>query len=258
MSTVDRKRRLGPANAIPLCFPAEKKAVEETNTEQDKLFLQLSNVPTAAGSSFIQSGNNILLASVYGPRPSFKRTFNTKAVLKVTFHSSPFLSTRQSMQYGNMNKTIDNTTEPEYQIIDSVINSTLETACANLILLDQYPKSTIDIFVNLINTDHKTKFIDLLPLIHNAVNLALVDSGIALKNFPTAVTTKNNVFVNAIHSNVYNSDNDKDLENEELLAFYIPHLEIENDTEIQENIKSAIIEARSLRSELSHFCFNKL
>jgi ribonuclease PH len=269
MSVVDRKRRNGPSNAIPLYFPPSKNKVihttidnndnqEKEKKEDEKLFIQLSNIPTATGSSFIQSGNNILLASVYGPRPSFKRTFNDKAIIKISFHSSPFLSTRQSIKFGNINKSIDNNIDPEYQIIDSVINSTLETACSNLILLKNYPKSTIDIFVNLINTDNKTKFINLLPLIHNAVNLALIDSGIALKNFPTAVVTNQNVFINSIHSNSYNSDNYEDLANEELLTFYIPNLEIENETQIKNNFDDAIIQARSLRLELSQFCFNKL
>lgn len=259
MNTIDRRRRIGPPNAVPLYFPAQPSKVVEKSSKDEKLFIQVNNIPTATGSSFIQSGNNILLASVYGPRPSFKRTFNDKAVLKVTFHSSPFLTTRNDPYNNNFNARKSETeVDPDFQIIDSVVLSTLETACANLIVLDQYPKSNIEIFVNLINTDNKTTFIQLLPLIHNSVNLALVDSGIALKNFPTACVTKDNVFINSIHSNVYSSDFEKDLENEELLALYVPKLNIDNETHLKDCFKEAIKDTRELRAELSQFFFQKL
>lgn len=267
MSITDRRRRLGPSTAIPLYFPSiqddtiikdgelELKEKHET-VKNNKLFIQMSNIPTATGSSFLQSGNNLILASVYGPRPSFKRTFNSKAVLKINFHTSPFLSSR--ITNNNNNTNLQSNIEPKYQIIDSVISSTLETACANLILLDQYPKSTIDIFVNLINTDNSTTFIQLLALIHNAVNIALVDSGIAIKNFPTAVVSNENIFINSIHSNIYNSDQNLDIQNEELLTFYIQKLESDNGDDIQASFNNAITDARLLRGELSQFCYNKL
>lgn len=269
MSTgIDRRRRTGPSNATPLYFPpceiTEKKSIVTDN----KLFAQLSNIPTATGSSFIQSGNNILLASVYGPRPSFKKAFNSKAVVKITFHSSPFLLTRQSMNNFSLNKVSENiVVDPEYLISDSIILSTLETACNNLIILDNYPKSSIDIFVNLINTDNKTKFIELLPLIHNAVNLALVDSGIAIKNFPAAAVSSKNIFVNSIHSSTYSSNNDDDLNNEDLLTFYIPKYEDNNNNNDNDGIyeddllisfKEAIKTAKELRSELSQLCIDQL
>lgn len=248
MNTIDRRRRLGPSNAISLNFPIDS-TIQDTSSstlEQDKLFIQLSNIPTSTGSSFIQSGNNILLSSVYGPRPSFKRTFNSQAVVKISFHSSSYLLTNQD--------DIDS----EYKIIESVILSTLETSCSNLILLDNYPKSTIDIFINLINIDYKTKFLNILSLIHNSVNLALIDSGIALKNFPTSIVTNDNIFINSIHSNVYNLDSTEDLQNEELLTFYIPKLPDDGLINIEDSFNNAIVNVRSLRSELSQFCSTKL
>mgnify|MGYP003365230354 CR=1 FL=1 len=260
MNAIDRRRRLGPATAIPLTFPsAEVKLSQETEKKDSKLFIQLSNIPTATGSSFIQSGNNLLLASVYGPRPSFKRTFNSKAVLKITFHSSPFLSSSQATGNDSNNSSSGKKhVGDEFQIVNSVISSTLETACSNLILLDNYPKSTIDIFVNLISTDTATKFTELLPLIHNAVNLALVDSGIAIKGFPSAIISENNIFINSIHSDTYDQDQHEDLENEELLTFYIPHLPSNDEKEFKLLLSDAIGQSRSLRSELSQFCCDKL
>lgn len=247
MITIDRRRRLGPANVIPLTFSTTTDK-ESDYLQTQKLFIKLSNIPTAAGSSFIQSGNNLLLSSVYGPRPSFKRTFNSKAVVKITFQASPFLSTVNSL-----NKTTE--VELPYQITESTILSTLETACSNLILLDKYPKSTIDIFVNLINTDHQTKFIDLLSLIHNSVNMALINSGIALKNFPTAFVYESSIFINSIHSSVYNEDPETDLQNEELLALYIPN---SASAELNKSLDSAVRQLRQLRAELNQFCLASL
>lgn len=244
MSAIDRRRRLGPANAIPLEFSPIIKTEESKTTaleKKEKLFVEISNIPTATGSSFIQSSSTLLLASVYGPRPSFKRTFNPNAVVKINFHKSPYLS-----------KTSEN------KIIESVIISTLETSILNLINLQQYPKSTIDIFVNLINIDENITFIELLKLIHNSVNLAIIDSGISIKNFPTAGIS-DNVFVNCIHSSTYDSDKFKDLANENLLAFYIPKIEEDFDNEkIQLYLDNAIGDAKSLRNELQQFCYNKL
>lgn len=260
MNVIDRRRRLGPATAIPLNFPSTGvKPSQETEKRDRKLFIQLSNIPTATGSSFIQSGNNLLLASVYGPRPSFKRTFNSKAVLKITFHSSPFLSSSQTTSNdSNSNSSSKAHVDDEFQIVNSVISSTLETACSNLIFLDKYPKSTIDIFVNLISTDTTTKFIELLPLIHNAVNLALVDSGIAIKGFPSAVISDDKIFINSIHSDTYDQDQQADVENEELLTFYIPKLQGDNEQTFKLSLFNAISQSRSLRSELSQFCCEKL
>lgn len=261
MNVIDRRRRLGPATAIPLNFPStEVKPSQETEKRDRKLFIQLSNIPTATGSSFIQSGNNLLLASVYGPRPSFKRTFNSKAVLKITFHSSPFLSSSQTTSNDSNSSSSSSKAhvDDEFQIVNSVISSTLETACSNLIFLDKYPKSTIDIFVNLISTDTTTKFIELLPLIHNAVNLALVDSGIAIKGFPSAVISDDKIFINSIHSDTYDQDQQADLENEELLTFYIPKLQGDNEQTFKLSLSNAISQSRSLRSELSQFCCEKL
>lgn len=247
MSVIDRRRRLGPPNVVPLTFPTpEVNEVEPS--QKENLFIKLSNIPTSTGSSFIQSGNNIVLSSVYGPRPSFKRTFNSKAVVKITFYASPFLST-----INNVNETTE--ADPEYQVIESTVLSTLETACANMILLERYPKSTVDIFVNLINTDHRTKFIDLLSLIHNSVNMALIDSGIALKNFPTACVFENSIFINSIHSNVYNEDVETDLENEEILALYIPH---SSNANLNKSLNSAIRKLRELRAELNQFCLENV
>lgn len=273
MNVIDRRRRLGPSTAIPLKFPSvdetpDSKQDSTNNESQERLFIKLSNIPTATGSSYIQSGNNILLASVYGPRPSFKRTFNNKAVLKITFQSSPFLSTsnseynnNNSNNNNNNNKTNDINIDPEYNIVNSVILSTLETACSNLILLDQYPKSTIDIFINLINTDSSTKFIELLSLIHNAVNLALIDSGMSIKNFPSSVVN-NGIFINSIHSDTYTDKENEDLENEELLTFYIPKSSNTDnnlfDVNFQNSLSDTIKKSRELRAELSQFCFSSL
>lgn len=263
MNVIDRRRRLGPSDAIPLTFSSKKITSSESSSKNEKkLFIQLSNIPTATGSAFIQSGNNLLLASIYGPRPSFKRAFNSKALLKITFHSSPFLSSTQdndnSGNSGSSRGQSKITVEEDFQIINSVISSTLETACSNLILLDHYPKSTIDIFVNLISTDSSTKFIELLPIIHNAVNLALIDSGIAVKNFPSAVVSDDGVFINSVHSDTYTQDQRADLENEELLTFYIPKLKSDNEQDFRLSLSNAIEKSRALRSELSQFCYSKL
>lgn len=245
--SVDRRRRLGPSTAIPLKFaPLEANNDNELNNEDkqsDKLFIQLSNIPTASGSSFIQSSSTLILSSVYGPRPSFKKTFNSNAIVKINFSKSNFL--------------IDDSNK----IIESVILSTLETSILNLINLKEYPKSTIDIFVNLINYDNSISFLQLLKLIHNSVNLAIIDSGISIINFPTAGIS-NNTFVNCIHSDNYNSNNQLDIKNESLLSLYISNKETATETDnikdFQNDLNNAINDAKSLRTELSQFCFNKL
>lgn len=228
MNTVDRRRRLPPTTSFALKFDTQESDndVETTNKPNaSPLFIQLSPIPTAIGSSHLQSGQTIISCSVYAPRPSFTKTFESQAQVKITVHSTPFINIT----------------------FESSIYSTLETSLNNLILLENYPKSNIDIFVNVLSLGDCSN-IELLALIHNATNLAIVDSGIGIKNMPACGISKSgNCLVNCIHSKVFSQNDDET--NEELLVLHSISGNLDD-------LQSAINDARSLRSEFANLCIN--
>lgn len=240
MNVVDRRRRLPPSSAFPLVFQTEQQSSEEETTpkESPNLAINLSHIPTAIGSCYIQNSQNIISVSVYGPRPSFTKEFNSQANLNISIHSNPFIN-------------LDNV------INKSTISSTTLTAFSNLILLDRYPKSNIDIFINIISIDSNISEINLLALIHNTVNLAVIDSGIAIKNTPACGVFNSNgskILVNSIHSNDYSNDSIDNTQNEEILLLYCPTL----DADFSSSLNSALIDAKNLRSEFSKFLLDSL
>lgn len=242
MNIVDRRRKLPPSSAFPLIFDINKPENDNGEitqvTESPTLSINLSHIPTAIGSCYLQNKQNIISVSIYGPRPSFTKEFNSQANLNISIHSNPFIN-------------LDNI------INTSTINSTCQTAFSNLILLGNYPKSNIDIFINIISIDSNVSEINLLSLIHNATNLALSDSGIAIKNTPacgTFISNGSKILVNSIHSNNYSNDSIENTENEEILLLYCPKL----DTDFTSSLNSALIDARNLRFEFSNFLLNSL
>lgn len=242
MNVVDRRRRLPPSSSFPLVFDKDTDVngpnPVEKRPETADLRINLSHIPTAIGSCYLQNAQNVVSVAVYGPRPSFTKEFNAQANLNISINANPFLS------------------------LDSIVNastidSTTHTAFSNLILLDRYPKSNIDVFVNVLSVDSNVSEITLLALIHNAINLAVVDSGIAIKNTPACgVFTANGskILVNSIHSNNYTNDTIENTANEEILALYCPSL----DTDFDATLSAALVDARNLRSEFSQFLLNSL
>jgi len=170
MSTIDRRRILGPSNAKPLIFaPLSKEDKHKTEIDSIKeddiksqisrTFIKTGLITNANGSSFIEVDGNIISVSVYGPRP-IRGSFVEKTTLSVNLEDSTGLFSDL------LNKKFCSYIENNFL---SVINSL------------KYPKSGIDIFINIISIQNVEKlYLKVLSLVSDATTLALINANIEI------------------------------------------------------------------------------
>ncbi len=117
----------------------------------------------ASGSAYIEVGASKVVCAVYGPKQQTKNILHDSAKLFCDFKFAPFaLSKRKSYQR--------DATEVEYSQI-------MQQALAPSIRLELLPKSTIDVFVTVLQADGQAAA---LATAITCASLALVDSGIEL------------------------------------------------------------------------------
>jgi exosome complex component RRP41 len=119
----------------------------------------------AEGSAIFKFGDTYALSAVYGPRTMHPRHMQNpqRAVLKCRYSMAPF-STNERIRPGNSRRSTE---------ISKVINEAL----SNVIFFDDYPKTSIDVFVEILQADASTRVAGL-----NAASMALVEAGIPIKD----------------------------------------------------------------------------
>ena len=124
----------------------------------------------ADGSCYLEMGNNKIMAAVYGPRELHPRHLQdpNKAIIRYRYNMAPF-SVEERKRPGPDRRSIE---------ISKVSREALEP----VIMRELYPRSTIDIFVEVLQADAGTRTACL-----NAASVALVDAGVAMKGMVTAV-----------------------------------------------------------------------
>lgn len=168
-NTIDRRRLLGPSNAKPLNFApiTEGKAENKVDIEKEddieaqisRTFIKTGLITNANGSAFLELDGNIISVSVYGPRP-IRGSFVEKTTLSVNLEDSTDLFSDQ------LNKKFCNFIENNFL---SVIN------------LSKYPKSGIDIFINIISVqDVDNLYLKTLSLVSDVTTLAIINAGIEI------------------------------------------------------------------------------
>ncbi len=132
--------------------------------------MEIGVLKNADGSSLIQVGNTKILAAVYGPREMHPRhlALPNRAALRVRYHMTPF-STDERKNPAPSRREIE---------ISKVIREALEST----ILVEEFPRSSIDIFMEVIQADAGTRLASLM-----AASLAVVDAGIPVKDLIAAV-----------------------------------------------------------------------
>ncbi len=124
----------------------------------------------ADGSCYLEMGNNKIMAAVYGPRELHPRHLQdpNKAIIRYRYNMAPF-SVEERKRPGPDRRSVE---------ISKVSREALEP----VIIRELYPRSTIDIFVEVLQADAGTRTACI-----NAASVALVDAGIAMKGMVTAV-----------------------------------------------------------------------
>ncbi len=122
------------------------------------------------GSAYIEMGKTKIYAAVYGPREAHPRHLAQphKAILNCRYHMASF-SVEQRKAPGMTRREVE---------LSKVIREALES----VVLLEEFPRSAIDIFIEVIQADAGTRTAGL-----DAAAVALADAGIPMLDLCSAV-----------------------------------------------------------------------
>lgn len=131
--------------------------------------IQVGILKNADGSAYIEQGRSKILAAVYGPRELHPRhlALPDKAALRCRYHMAPF-STEVRKSPAPSRREIE---------ISKVIREALEY----VVFSELYPRSAIDIFIEVVQSDGGTRCTGL-----TAAALALADAGMPMRDLVAA------------------------------------------------------------------------
>ncbi|KAK9757862.1 hypothetical protein RND81_01G191200 [Saponaria officinalis] len=138
--------------------------------EMRQLRAEIGTISRADGSAVFEMGNTKVIAAVYGPREVENKSqqMTDKALVRCEYTMANFSTgDRVRKPKGDRRSTE----------ISMVIRQTME-AC---ILLEKFPRSQIDIFVQVLQADGGTRSACI-----NAATLALADAGIPMRDLVTS------------------------------------------------------------------------
>ncbi len=134
--------------------------------------IEANVLKNAAGSAYIEWGNNKIMAAVYGPSEALpKHTSNPeRAVIKCRYQMAPFSSLEEHGRSGPNRRSIE---------ISKVIKEVFE----NAIITENFPGSEINIYVEVLQGDGGTRAAGV-----TAAAVAVAASGIPMTDLPYGVS----------------------------------------------------------------------
>jgi len=119
----------------------------------------------ADGSAIFKFGDTYALSAVFGPKTMHPKHLQDpqKAFLRCKYAMAPFATTERGRP-GVSRRSVE---------ISKVINEAL----SNVIFFEDYPKTAIDVFVEILQANASTRCAGL-----NAASLALAEAGVSMKN----------------------------------------------------------------------------
>jgi len=131
--------------------------------------LEVGILDKADGSAYVEQGKNRILAAVYGPREAHPKhiALPDRAVVRCRYHMAPF-STEERKSPAPSRREME---------LSKVIREALEPA----ILSENYPRTTIDIFIEVLQSDGGSRCAAI-----TGASLALADAGIPMKSLVSA------------------------------------------------------------------------
>jgi exosome complex component RRP41 len=133
------------------------------------LKIEVGVLSNADGSAYIQQGKNKILAAVYGPKELHPKhlALPDRTVLRCRYHMAPF-SVQERKSPAPSRREIE---------LSKVIREALEPS----IFLEYYPRTAIDIFIEVLQADGGTRCSSI-----TAASLALADAGIPMRDLVAA------------------------------------------------------------------------
>ena len=127
--------------------------------------IEVGVLERADGSTYLEFGGNKILAAVYGPRESHIRRLlepNT-GVIRCRYNMAPF--------------SVDDRKRPGPDRRSSEISKITADALRPALMLENYPRSMVDVFIEVIEAEGGTRCAGI-----TAASVALVDAGVPMKD----------------------------------------------------------------------------
>jgi exosome complex component RRP41 len=123
----------------------------------------------AEGSCYLEWGGNKVLAAVYGPREAIPRhTQNPlRAIVNARYNMAAF--------------SVDDRKRPGPDRRSREISKVISEALENVIILENFPRASIDVNIEVIDAEAGTRCAGL-----TAAAVALVDAGIPMRDIPVS------------------------------------------------------------------------
>jgi exosome complex component RRP41 len=123
----------------------------------------------ADGSCYVEHGGNKVIAAVYGPRGVHPRHLQeaSRAIIRYRYNMASF-SVEERRRPGPDRRSVE-------------ISKVSREAIDPLIMKEFYPRSTVDIFVEILQADAGTRAAGI-----NAASVALADAGVPMKGLISA------------------------------------------------------------------------
>jgi len=150
---------------------AKKKRFDGRKPDEIRpLVVKAGVTDRANGSAFVQTGNTKVIASVYGPRKVLPKHLEDtkKAILRIRYNMLPF-SVKDRKKPGPDRRSIE-------------IGKVIRDALTPVLFLEEFPRSAIDIDLEVIQADAGTRVASLI-----AAAVALADAGIPMKDLVGAI-----------------------------------------------------------------------
>lgn len=146
----------------------DKRAFDELRP----IKIEAGVLKNAEGSAYLEWGDNKILAAVYGPKEAQPKHVAdpNRAIIKCRYQMAPFSSLEEHGRTGPNRRAIE-------------ISKVTKEVFGNVILLEQFPGSEIDIFVEVLQSDGGTRAAGI-----TAAAVALASSGIPMRDIPYAVS----------------------------------------------------------------------
>ena len=127
-------------------------------------------IERAQGSALVQSGKTIVVAAVYGPKKVIPKHLEDqeKAILKCRYNMLSF-SVKDRKRPGPDKRSIE-------------IGKVVGEALSNIVFLEEYPRTLIEVNLEVIQADAGTRVAAL-----TAASVALADAGIAMRTLMPSI-----------------------------------------------------------------------
>ncbi|MFH1393459.1 MAG: exosome complex exonuclease Rrp41 [Candidatus Micrarchaeota archaeon] len=148
-----------------------KRLDGRTPEELRPLRIEAGVIPEADGSAFVEWGGNKIVCGVHGPRECIPRHGASpyQAVLKCRYMMSPFASMEEHGRSGPSRRSTE-------------LSKVIKEAFENVVLLEKFPNTQIDIFIDVLQADGGTRTASVA-----AAAVALANAGIPMRDMVSAV-----------------------------------------------------------------------